>query len=225
MEFLRRQLDDTGARPCGICQNCRPHDEPKLRTTTEAGAFLRQDDVLIEPRNLWPAGVEGPRLAVYGISAGRALCRWSDLELSDLIRRGKYEDERFDDVLVEEVADLLARWNPAPFPEWVTAVPGRVGLVADFAARLAQRLGLEFVESLRKLDDRPPQKHMTNSIWQARNVLGALAVNEVRTSPVLLVDDMVDSRWTLTSAGSTLRLAGVPIVYPCALADTSGAEA
>ena len=36
--------------------------------------------------------------------------------------------------------------------------------------------------------------------------------------PVLLVDDLVDSRWTLTVAGRLLRRAGAPAVLPFALA-------
>ncbi|MGZ4640004.1 MAG: hypothetical protein ACXV2J_13205, partial [Actinomycetes bacterium] len=42
--------------------------------------------------------------------------------------------------------------------------------------------------------------------------LGGLA------GPVLLVDDLVDSRWTLTVAGRALRRAGAPGVLPFALA-------
>ena len=36
--------------------------------------------------------------------------------------------------------------------------------------------------------------------------------------PVLLVDDLVDSRWTVTVAGALLRSAGAPGVLPFALA-------
>jgi ATP-dependent DNA helicase RecQ len=36
--------------------------------------------------------------------------------------------------------------------------------------------------------------------------------------PVLLVDDLVDSGWTMTLAGRALRRAGAPGVLPLALA-------
>ena len=36
--------------------------------------------------------------------------------------------------------------------------------------------------------------------------------------PVLLVDDLVDSRWTITVAGRALRLAGASTVLPFAAA-------
>ena len=39
--------------------------------------------------------------------------------------------------------------------------------------------------------------------------------------PVLLVDDLADSRWTMTVAGRELRLAGASRVLPFALALTA----
>lgn len=41
---------------------------------------------------------------------------------------------------------------------------------------------------------------MANSTQQARNIDGSLALNgqPIPPGPVILVDDMVDSRWTLT---------------------------
>ena len=42
--------------------------------------------------------------------------------------------------------------------------------------------------------------------------------------PVLLVDDIVDSAWTLTEIGRVLRRAGAPLVYPVALATSAGRE-
>ena len=63
---------------------------------------------------------------------------------------------------------------------------------------------------------------MANSTQQARNIDGSLAVSAkaLRTAPVLLVDDMVDSRWTLTVAAWLLRSHGSVEVFPLALALT-----
>jgi ATP-dependent DNA helicase RecQ len=224
MQFLRLQLDDSEAQPCGICQNCLPRELPKIRAVPEAGAFLQDGDIPIQPRKQWPQGVSGPSLKNNGLETGRALCKWGESDLTDLIRRGN-QDKHFPDALVDEMVTLLQRWNPMPPPTWIAAVPGRHDLVADFAVRLAAKLGLPFVNSLRKVGDHQPQKEMENSVWQARNVIDAFAVDDFRPESALLVDDMVDSRWTLTSAGSALRLAGVPIVYPCALADTARTDA
>jgi ATP-dependent DNA helicase RecQ len=75
---------------------------------------------------------------------------------------------------------------------------------------------------IEKTDDRPEQKTMKNSTQQARNIDGSLAINDksVPRGPVLLVDDMVDSRWTLTVAAWLLRKSGSGEVWPLALSQT-----
>jgi len=66
---------------------------------------------------------------------------------------------------------------------------------------------------------------MKNSTQQARNVDGSLAVIDqpLPAGPVLLVDDMVDSRWTMTIAAWLLRTNGAGEVWPLALALTGNA--
>ena len=72
---------------------------------------------------------------------------------------------------------------------------------------------------LEKTENRPEQKTMENSTQQARNIDGSLAIRakRLRAGPVLLVDDMVDSRWTLTVAAWLLRSHGSGEVLPLAL--------
>jgi ATP-dependent DNA helicase RecQ len=141
-----------------------------------------------------------------------------------LVRQGKYEDGHFADELVGAVANMIRDWNRQPAPTWLTSAPSlrHPELVPNFAARLAAELGLEFHMVLAKTGERPEQKTMANSTQQARNVDGALGYSgqPVPTGPVLLVDDMVDSRWTLTVAAWLLRRAGAGPVYPVALAQT-----
>jgi hypothetical protein len=97
---------------------------------------------------------------------------------------------------------MIAEWNPQPAPTWVTCVPSlrHPDLVPDFAQRLAAALDLPFHMVIAKTDARPEQKTMANSTQQARNIDGSLALNgqPILRGPVLLIDDMVDSRWTLT---------------------------
>jgi ATP-dependent DNA helicase RecQ len=64
---------------------------------------------------------------------------------------------------------------------------------------------------------------MENSTQQLTNVLDAFTIRgEIPPGPVLLVDDTVDSRWTLTVVGATLREAGSGSVHPFVLADAAG---
>jgi ATP-dependent DNA helicase RecQ len=93
-------------------------------------------------------------------------------------------------------------------------------LVPDFARRVARALGLSFVPCVRKLRPARPQREMENSAQQAANLDGAFAVDEERVlaGAVLLIDDMIDSRWTMTVVGAQLVQAGSGPVFPLALA-------
>ena len=227
MEFLIRVLD-------GDPGSVRPPDLPPLPTEVEPGllqeavTFLRRTSLPIEPRKKWPAGGM-PRYGVRGMlspehraEAGKALCIWGDAGWGGRVRNGKYRDGRFADDLVRACTALMAQWTPPPAPEWVTCIPSRrhPDLVPDFAERLATEMGLPFHRSLSKVEDRAEQKSMANSVQQARNVDGSLAVSlePLPGGPVLLVDDMVDSRWTLTVAAWLLRSNGSGEVWPLALA-------
>lgn len=64
---------------------------------------------------------------------------------------------------------------------------------------------------------------MENTEQQTRNLDGVFDVNaeSVRAAPSLLVDDTVDSRWTLTVVTALLKEAGAGPVYPFVLAQTT----
>ena len=227
MAFLIQALD-------GDPKSVQPPDVPPLPTKVDPGlvqkavTFLRRTSLPIEPRQQWPAGglpkygVRGRIAAEHRPETGKALCVWGDAGWGGLVRRGKYRDYRFADDLARACADLMAQWAPRPAPEWVTCIPSRrhPHLVPDFAERLAAEMGVPFHQSLSKTEDRAEQKSMANSVQQARNVDGSLALSldPLPGGPVLLVDDMADSRWTLTVAAWLLRSNGSGAVWPLALA-------
>jgi ATP-dependent DNA helicase RecQ len=74
--------------------------------------------------------------------------------------------------------------------------------------------------------DTEPQKTRANSFQQVQNVAGAFVVDRttLRPEPVLLIDDMVDSKWTFTVLAVSLRKMGSGVVYPFALADSSSQD-
>jgi ATP-dependent DNA helicase RecQ len=229
MAFLIRALD-------GEPGTIHPPMLPPLPTTTDPGlvreavAFLRRTSLPIEPRKRWPAGgmlqypLSGRIAADVQAQSGKALCVWGDAGWGSLVRQGKYHDRHFADELVEACAVLVREWNPQPTPVWVTCIPSlrHPDLVPDFARRLAAALSLPFDAVLEKTENRPEQKNMENGTQQARNIDGSLAVSvkPLRTAPVLLLDDMVDSRWTLTVAAWLLRSHGSGEVWPLALSLT-----
>lgn len=244
MNFLCSELDSPADESsCQRCGNCRPQEALPTGCDTslaqKAAEFLNKSDLPITPRKQWADAATATKAfeieakknipAALTMEEGRALSVYGAGGLGRLVPQGKYRTTppRFDDRLVEASAELLARWNPEKRPEWVTSIPSRrtPTLVPDFARRLAAKLGLPFVESLRKVKDTPPQKEMENSSFQQNNLIGAFEV--VGTPPVgvcLLVDDMVDSKWTLTIAAAMLLKAGAASVVPFALADSSGGE-
>lgn len=229
MDFLIRALD-------GDPGTIIPPALPPLPTTADpalvrdAVAFLRRTSLPIEPRKKWPDGgmpryrLKGGIPAALQPQPGKALCVWGDAGWGGLVRQGKNRDRRFADELVEACVSLVQEWNPQPAPAWVTCIPSirHPDLVPDFAHRLAAALLLPFRGVLEKTDDRPEQKTMANSTQQARNIDGSLAIGDqpLPAAPVLLVDDMVDSRWTLTVAAWLLRSHGSGEVFPLALALT-----
>ncbi|MFN8150263.1 MAG: RecQ family ATP-dependent DNA helicase, partial [Solirubrobacterales bacterium] len=92
--------------------------------------------------------------------------------------------------------------------------------VPDFAERLATAAGLPYVSVLSAVKRTEEQSKLENSRKQWLNVQGAFTADRTACPPgaVLLVDDLIDSKWTITEAGGTLRRAGVPGVVPFALA-------
>ena len=233
MQFIARELDDPDAAPCGRCAACAgPAFSAAVSPALVAAAvaFLRREALPIAPRRRWPAGMltrlDG--VALNPVNAeGRALSEYGDAGWGQEVHDGKYRDGRFSDALVRAAASLVAeQWRPQPPPAWVTAVPSlrHPDLVPDFARRLALALALPFRPALVKRRETPQQKGMQNSAHQLRNVLDAFAVDSesISSGPVLLVDDIVDSRWTLTFCGALLRAAGSGAVYPFALASAAG---
>lgn len=227
MEFLVDALN--GRNEPMTSHKCEPLeialDEKLVR---EADQFLNKMEMSIEPRKEWPKGGM-PRLRVEGNipteevnQVGKALCLWGEGHLGELVKQGKYRDDYFCDELISACSELVKKWKPDV--EWVSGVPSmrRPTLVSSFCQQLAFKLELPYFPALICTEKRPEQKNMQNWVQQARNVDGALAINSsisIPESPVLLLDDMVDSRWTLTVAGWLLQnKAGVKAVYPMVLA-------
>jgi ATP-dependent DNA helicase RecQ len=68
-----------------------------------------------------------------------------------------------------------------------------------------------------------PQNLKNNRFHQCRNLDGVFAiVNPLRKNPLLLIDDTVDSGWTMTVTGALLRQKGCTRVCPPALATSAG---
>ena len=231
MQRLRLELDDHGAAPCGRCMNCTGERLPAELAESEiedAAYFLRHADLMIEPRLQWPSQLDKPKGRVkpeHRNQTGRVLSLYNDGGWGRAVAAAKHDGEDFPAELVDALAGMVARWNPQPAPNWLTFVPSLTHpeLVPKFARAVADALGLEIAPIVVKSRPTAPQKSMENSAKQVMNLWDSFELRaKPSPGPVLLVDDVVDSRWTMTVVGYLLRSAGSGPVFPVALADTQG---
>lgn len=233
MEFLLRALDDPKPTRCGRCANCKGKGLEAAvshELVIEAENYLKGAQVIIHPHKRWPVDLfPNPKLNIpteCHNALGRSLCYYGDAGWGKLVRDGKYQQGHFNDSLVEASANLIRElWQPDPAPTWITAIPSNrhPTLVSDFATRLAAHLAIPFLPVIHRTGEAPEQKTMQNSTMQARNVFGTLTVDQgLPDGPVLLIDDVIDSGWTLTMAGYLLRTNGSGLVYPFTLAQATG---
>ena len=231
MAFLAAALDDPMPRQCGQCAGClgRPVVDMSFERlqTVAATRFLQQSEMRLVcpvqvPRHGLPNyGFSGNLLRELRAETGRILSRWGDAGWGQVAADGKSRG-RFADQLVLAAAEMVQeRWRPDPSPEWVSCVPSRAhpDLVPDFAAGFAGALRVPFLPVVIKIRDNEPQKVQQNRFHQCRNLDGAFVIaGGVLDGPVLLVDDVFDSGWTLAVIAALLRQAGCGPVWPLALA-------
>ncbi len=169
-------------------------------------------------------GFSGSLTGALDAGTGRILSHWGDAGWGGAVTSDKGAG-RFRDELVDAAAEMVRnRWRPDPPPRWVTCVPSydQPTLVPHFAKRLATALALPFTPVVIKVKRNAPQKEQQNAAHQCRNLDGVFAVQgDLPGGPVLLVDDVVDSGWTLTVVAGLLWRAGGGPVWPLALATSN----
>lgn len=235
MEFLQRSLDDETATPCGRCDNCAGawfSTTMGKDATDAASAALDRVGVPIEPRRQWPTGADRLGVPVRGripaeeqSEEGRALARLTDLgwggTLREMFAAGTPDAPIPPNVLAACVR-VLADWGWNERPVAVVAMPSRSNpqLVGTLARGIADIGRMAMVGALDLVDGGPRGEPGGNSAFRLAGVWGRFSAEglDVPNGPVLLVDDLVDSRWTLTAAARELRRAGATAVLPFALA-------
>lgn len=249
MEFLRRQLDDPEAAPCGRCDNCtgqRREARVNASVVDAAGSHAKRAWVTIEARRQWPSGMPAVGVQLKGkipageqAAEGRALARLTDLgwgsALRDLLGTG-VGDQPVRPQLLGAMVNVLKEWasQEAAGGPWSGA--GRPVGIVTIASRSRPQLVASLAEGISEIGRLPlagavervrddGHSGPSNSAWRLRSVYEAFDLGpQLRQrlaecpGPVLLVDDLVDSGWTMTVAARMLRQAGAPAVLPLALA-------
>ena len=238
MRVLQEALDDPTAADCGRCDICAG---PWFATELPPGAVrlaaatLARVGVELEPRVQWPTGMDRFGIPVRGrippdsrAETGRALARLTDLgwggRLRELLRS---PDAPTPEPVLTAVVDVLRSWPWAQRPVAVVSMPSRTrpALVRSIASGVASIGRLPYAGELSLVEGGPTGEPGGNSAFRLAGVWGRLDVGaELRAAladlrgPVLLVDDLAASRWTLAVAARTLREAGADGVLPLVLA-------
>jgi ATP-dependent DNA helicase RecQ len=160
---------------------------------------------------------------------GRALGRLTDVGWGTRLRALLAEDAPdgpVTDDVVAAVVTVLAGWGWSARPAAVVSMPSRRRpvLVDSLARRIAELGRLPY---LGRLAGAPGPRRLNSAQWLAALWPAFTVPAQVRAGlaglagPVLLVDDRVETRWTVTVATRLLREAGAAGVLPFALAVTS----
>ena len=225
MEFLQRALDDPDPRPCGRCSVCdgrlpAPGTRPSSKLVEAARRFFRGLDVVIEPRKLWVSGLAGRKGKIAGVGPGRALAFADDPAWGDLLRVLWQRDAPAPPEVLDGLVQVLVRWSASwQRPVAVVAMPSRrfpllVGSLAEQVARVGR---LPLVDAL-GVSGPPPTAGAASAV-RARDLLARTSVRYGVSfdGPVLLVDDTVRTRWTVTVASALLAQVGASQVMPLAV--------
>lgn len=250
MEFLTAALDDPHSRPCGHCDTCtRPWYPTGVTAKAQVAAqsALERVGVVLEPRTQWPPGldrftgvmggevVKGRIPLAERVEPGRVVARLTDLGHGNALRElfasdadGKPVDAEVPTQLAGACLQVLREWDWDERPVAVAWVPGlsRPRLVAALGEGLARAGRLQVLGPLGLAPGVAPLPR-ANSTFRVRDLWTRFHVTPQQEAvlsglpgPVLLVDDLVDSRWTMTVAGRLLKRAGARAVLPFALAAT-----
>ncbi|MCB0911977.1 MAG: ATP-dependent DNA helicase RecQ [Propionibacteriaceae bacterium] len=241
MAFLQQTLDDPEPARCGRCDRCTAPwyaaavgDDAVSATRTE----LDRVGVEVAPRSLWPSGMSRLGVPVSGrigaddsAAPGRVLARFTDLGLGQRLRDlVEAPDGPVPDWVLPYCFRVLKEWDWDERPAAVLAVPSlrHRELVGSLAAGIARSGRLVDLGELQRIPAAEQEEPAANSAYRLRQVFGRFRLSPTQqewldqaSGPVLVVDDLVDSRWTMTVVAALLRGAGAPAVLPFALASVA----
>ncbi|GAB3743181.1 RecQ family ATP-dependent DNA helicase [Microlunatus parietis] len=225
MRFLQQALDDPDPKDCGRCSVCTgelpaPGAAPDQELIIAAQRFFRGQDTIVEPRKQWAARLGDRKGKINFLAPGRALAFADDPAWTDALRRLWIRDEPVDGEILDAVVAVLKRWaRDWERPIAVVPMPSRrfPTMIESVARHVAEVGRLPYIEALAVSGPRPVED--ASSSARATDLLArtTLLPGVAFDGPVLLVDDTIRTRWTVTVAGALLADAGATAVLPLAL--------
>ncbi len=195
----------------------------------QAGERLSRPGVPVAPRRMWPTalptlGIQLKGKIAEGAEEGRVVARLTDLGYGEQLRalfRSDTADGPVPDPLARAVVALLQDWRPRVEAIVVVESASRPELTVDLATGLSRFLQVPVVGRWAIVDpDVAPGRGQANSAQRIAAV-GRRSDLQAEITPgsrVLLVDDRIDTGWTMTLATQAIRRAGAAAVLPLALA-------
>ena len=223
MQVLTEALDDPSAGPCGRCSVCTgtlppPGHRPAPERVLAARRHLRGRRHVLEPRKLWPSG-GGRRGKIVGLAPGRAIAFADDPAWLELTAELGGPDGAPSEELRGGLVDVLSRWarewdeRPlAVIPVPSRSRPERVRGMAEHIATVGR---LPLVDAIAATGPAPAAE--VSSGVRVAQLFAGLALRpgvELPPGPVLLVDDVARSTWTITACAALLHDAGTGPVLP-----------
>ncbi|MGX1162407.1 RecQ-like ATP-dependent DNA helicase [Arthrobacter sp. SLBN-100] len=216
--------------------------------TEAASQTLSRAGGVLEARLQWPTGmdrlgvpVKGKLKPGEGLAEGRVLARLTDLgwggALRELFAAGA-EDRSVDPGMLQACVQVLREWGAGDTrtPGWsgvgrpaaIVSIPsrGKPQLVESLARGISEIGRIPYLGGLQLAHGGPTGGRGGNSAYRLAGVWDRLvvgpeldaALSGLNGQAVMLIDDLADSRWTLTVAGRALRQAGAGAVLPLVLA-------
>lgn len=228
MAYLQQALSDPNPAPCGKCSVCtgqlpEPGLHPSAIAINEARRFLRQQDVIFEPRKIWPKGCTR-KGTISAKVAARAVAfaddpGWSE-ELEALARSGM---TIVPSGLLDGAVSLLQRWKndweqrpalvmPAPAPD------SEMQSNRQLANHISTIGRLPLFDAFSWHGPACPENQpSTSHVKHLDKAIRLQKLANLPVGPVLLCATTARTCWTMTLAAALLSEAGVKSVMTIVL--------
>ena len=228
MAYLQQALSDPNPAPCGKCSVCtgqlpEPGLHPSANAISKARRFLRQQDVIFEPRKIWPKGCTRKGTISAKLSA-RAVAfaddpGWTE-ELEALARSGM---TIVPSDLLDGAVSLLQRWKndweqrpalvmPAPAPD------SEMQSNRQLANHISTIGRLPLFDAFSWQGPACPENQPSAShVKHLEKAIRFQKLTNLPAGPVLLCATTARTCWTMTLAAALLSEAGVKSVMAIVL--------
>ena len=231
-KFLINYLDDNSPIDCKNCCNCLNKDIIDCSVNEYyykiADSFITNDYIVIYPKHNCDLKVQdyGGWTVVNSMKNGIALSKYGEDGIGSIIGECKYSNppKEYPEAIYTKATKLLFPIIKEYGITHIAFVPSlNNNLMEIFANKLGYKLGLKVLNIFKK-NSNILQKTMYNNEYQKKNAEDNYSIkNDVVLNgiSIIIIDDIVDSGYTLSCLGNKLMKAGAKNVVPFALADSS----